>query len=92
MPGWRDVWHLDEVVTFINGETRYLWRAVDQDGYVLDEIVQVRRNAKAARRLLKRLSISRDAAPGAWSLPSSAPMPQLGGRSCRALSIDRTRA
>lgn len=32
-----------------------LWRAVDQDGHVLDEIVQTRRNAKAAKRLLKRL-------------------------------------
>lgn len=55
MPGRRDIWHLDEVVVSINGETRYLWLAVDQDGYVLDEIVKVRRYAKAAQRLLKRL-------------------------------------
>ncbi|WP_434520200.1 IS6 family transposase [Methylosinus sporium] len=54
-PGRRDIWHLDEVVISISGERRYLWRAVDQDGYVLDEIVQLRRNAKAAQRLLKRL-------------------------------------
>ena len=54
-PGPRDVWHLDEVVVSISGEKRYLWRAVDQDGYVLDELVQARRNAKAAQRLLKRL-------------------------------------
>jgi putative transposase len=54
-PGRRDVWHLDEVVVSINGEKRYLWRAVDQDGYILDEIVQVRRHAKAAQRLPKRL-------------------------------------
>jgi len=33
----------------------WLWRAVDQDGYVLDEIVQTRRNTKAAKRLLTRL-------------------------------------
>jgi len=39
----------------IKGEKRYLWRAVDQDGHVLDEIVQIHRNAKAARRLLIRL-------------------------------------
>ena len=52
---WHDTWHLDEVVISINGEKRYLWRAVDQDGYVLDEIVQVHRNTKAARRLLTRL-------------------------------------
>jgi putative transposase len=51
----HDIWHLDEVVISINGETRYLWRAVDQDGYVLDEIVQARRDTKAAKRLLTRL-------------------------------------
>ena len=53
--GWHDIWHLDEVVIAINGEKRYLWRAVDQEGYVLDELVQVHRNTKAARRLLTRL-------------------------------------
>ena len=52
---WHDTWHLDEVVISINGEKRYLWRAVDQDGYVLDELVQIHRNTKAARRLLTRL-------------------------------------
>jgi putative transposase len=50
-----DVWHLDEVVISIAGKKHWLWRAVDQDGYVLDEIVQSRRNTKAARRLLTRL-------------------------------------
>jgi putative transposase len=54
-PSRHDIWHLDEVVISINGETRYLWRAVDQDGYVLDEIVQARRDTKAAKRLLTRL-------------------------------------
>ncbi|GAB6855851.1 hypothetical protein JCM15831A_29150 [Asaia astilbis] len=39
----------------INGKPHWLWRAVDQDGYVLDEILQSRRNTKAARRLLIRL-------------------------------------
>jgi putative transposase len=43
------------VAVRINGKKCWLWRAVDQDGYVLDEIVQVRRNTKAARRLLIRL-------------------------------------
>ncbi len=47
-PTRHDVWHLDEVVISINGEKRYLWRAVDQVGYVLDEIVQIHRNTKAA--------------------------------------------
>jgi putative transposase len=51
----NDIWHLDEVVISIAGEKHWLWRAVDQDGYVLDEIVQSRRNTKAAKRLLTRL-------------------------------------
>jgi putative transposase len=50
-----DVWYLDEVVVRINGKRCWLWRAVDQDGYILDEIVQIRRNTKAAKRLLIRL-------------------------------------
>ena len=54
-PSRRDVWHLDEVVVTISGQKHWLWRAVDQDGYVLDEIVQGRRNTKAAKRLLRRL-------------------------------------
>jgi putative transposase len=54
-PSLRDSWHLDEVVITIAGQKHWLWRAVDQDGYVLDEIVQTRRDTKAANRLLKRL-------------------------------------
>jgi putative transposase len=54
-PNRRDIWHLDEVVVTISGKKHWLWRAVDQDGYVLDEIVQTRRETKAAKRLLKRL-------------------------------------
>lgn len=51
-PSQNDVWHLDELVVRINGRKCWLWRAVDQDGSVLDEIVQMRRNTKAAMRLL----------------------------------------
>ncbi|NLS08199.1 IS6 family transposase [Rhizobium sp. P32RR-XVIII] len=54
-PSRQDVWHLDEVVISIAGRKHWLWRAVDQDGYVLDEIVQGRRDTKAAKRLLLRL-------------------------------------
>jgi putative transposase len=54
-PNRRDIWHLDEVVVTISGKKHWLWRAVDQDGYVLDENVQSRRDTKAAQRLLKRL-------------------------------------
>ncbi|MHC2567674.1 transposase-like protein [Rhizobium leguminosarum] len=46
---------MDEVVISIGGRKHWLWRAVDQDGYVLDEIVQARRDTQAARRLLVRL-------------------------------------
>jgi putative transposase len=54
-PSSDDVWHLDEVAVRINGKRCWLWRTVDHDGFVLDEIVQNRRNTKAARRLLIRL-------------------------------------
>lgn len=54
-PSPKDIWHLDEVVISIGGRQHWLWRAVDQDGYVLDEIVQTRRDTKAAKRLLVRL-------------------------------------
>jgi putative transposase len=50
-----DRWHLDEVFTRIQVELHYLWRAVDQNGTVLDILVQHRRNAKAAKRFFKRL-------------------------------------
>ena len=54
-PSRKEIWHLDEVVISIGGQKHWLWRAVDQDGYVLDEIVQTRRDTKAAKRLLVRL-------------------------------------
>ncbi|MFJ9359366.1 IS6 family transposase [Streptomyces mirabilis] len=50
-----DKWHLDEVFIKINGEHKYLWRAVDQDGNVLDILVQNRRDKAAARRFFRRL-------------------------------------
>jgi putative transposase len=62
-PSRRDIWHLDEVVITIAGRKLWLWRAVDQDGYVLDEIVQPRRDTKAAKRLLKRLLKKQGVAP-----------------------------
>jgi len=50
-----DKWHLDEVFLTINGRWQYLWRAVDQDGNVLDILVQPRRDAKAAKRFFRKL-------------------------------------
>ncbi len=50
-----DKWHLDEVFIRMQGEVHYLWRAVDQDGHVLDILVQSRRNTKAAKRFFRKL-------------------------------------
>ena len=50
-----DKWHMDEVFIRIQGVQHYLWRAVDQDGVVLDILVQPQRDAKAAKRFFKRL-------------------------------------
>lgn len=50
-----DKWHLDEVFIKANGERKYLWRAVDQDGDVLDIPVQSRRDKAAARCFFRRL-------------------------------------
>ncbi len=50
-----DKWHLDEVFMTINGATHSLWRAVDQDGHVLDILVQPRRDKRAAVRFLRKL-------------------------------------
>ena len=50
-----DKWHVDEVFIRIGGRQRHLWRAVDQDGHVLDILVQSRRNTKAAKRFFRKL-------------------------------------
>jgi putative transposase len=50
-----DKWHLDEVFVKINGEQKYLWRAVDAAGNVLDILVQNRRDKAAAQRFFRRL-------------------------------------
>lgn len=50
-----DRWHLDEVVITIAGKRHYLWRAVDQDGFVLDVLIQSRLDRKAAKRLMRKL-------------------------------------
>ena len=50
-----DTWHLDEVFVSINGRQQYLWRAVDEDGDMLDILVQSRRNRRAAVRFFRKL-------------------------------------
>src|SRR3712207_4027010 len=55
LPCAGDKWHLDEVCLMIRGTKHWLWRAVDQNGFVLDVLVQSRRNKQAAKRLLRKL-------------------------------------
>ena len=50
-----DTWHVDEVFVTIQGQRQYLWRAVDQDGDVMDILVQPRRNQRAAERFFRCL-------------------------------------
>jgi putative transposase len=48
-------WHIDEGFVTIQGEQQYLWRAVDQDGNVIDILMQRRRNRQAAERFFRRV-------------------------------------
>jgi putative transposase len=66
---WR--WHLDEVFVRINGETHYLWRAVDHEGEVLEVFATKRRDRRAALKFLKR-------AMKRYGRPRS-----IGNRQCR---------
>ena len=60
---FADKWHLDEMVVSIKGKKYWLWRAVDANGYVLDALLQSRRNRKAALRLMRKLLRSQGVAP-----------------------------
>jgi putative transposase len=53
--GYGDSFYIDEVFVKINGKQHYLWRAVDQDGEVVDVYLQAERNGAAAKRFFKRL-------------------------------------
>ena len=50
-----DIWHVDELFLKINGRQVYLWRAVDQDGDVLDILVTKRRDKRAAKRFFLKV-------------------------------------
>ena len=63
LPRPGDKWHLDEVEIKIAGKKHWLWRAVDQDGTVLDVLVQSRRDKRAAKRLLRKLLKRQGRAP-----------------------------
>jgi putative transposase len=53
--GYGDTFYSDEVFVKINGKQHYLWRAVDQDGEVVDVFLQARRDGAAAKRFFRRL-------------------------------------
>ena len=61
--GYGDTFYIDEVFVKINGKQHYLWRAVDQDGEVVDVFLQARRDGNAAKRFLRRLLRSHGGEP-----------------------------
>ena len=61
--GYGDTFFIDEVFVKINGKQHYLWRAVDQDGEVVDVFLQARRSGTAAKRFFKRLLKSHHGEP-----------------------------
>jgi putative transposase len=75
-------WHLDEVFVAIGGRRMYLWRAVDDEGEVLDILVQAKRDKRAALKLMRKLLKRQGLAPENWitdKLPSyGAALRQLG--------------
>jgi putative transposase len=62
-PRRGDKWHLDKVVITIAGKKHWLWRAVHQEGFVLDVLVQSRHDKKAAKRLFRTPLKKRGRAP-----------------------------
>jgi putative transposase len=61
--GFGDTFYIDEVFVKINGKQHYLWRAVDQDGEVVDVFLQARRDGNAAKRFFRRLLRSHGGEP-----------------------------
>ncbi|ANY77145.1 transposase [Microvirga ossetica] len=94
VPAAEDKWHLDEMVISIGGRKHWLWRAVDQHGVVLDILVQIRRNAQAAKRLLRKLLKKQGRAPrvlitdklASYAVAKRAVMPGVEHRQHRGLN------
>ena len=61
--GFGDTFYIDEVFVKINGKQHYLWRAVDQDGEVVDVYLRAKRDGAAAKRFFKRLFRSHGSEP-----------------------------
>ena len=94
LPAAGDKWHMDEVVLMIAGVKRWLWRAVGQDGTVLDILVQSRRDTRAAKRLLRKLLKRQRLAPrvmitdklGSYAAAKRAVMPLVEHRKHKGLN------
>ena len=80
-------WHLDEMFVRIGGKQMYLWRAVDAEGEILDVLLQAKRNARAARKLMRKLLKKQGMAPSAW-VTDKCP---AYGAALRDLNLDRAR-
>ena len=61
--GYGDTFYIDEVFVKINGKQHYLWRAIDQDGEVVDVYLQVKRDGAAAKRFFRRMLRSHGGEP-----------------------------
>ncbi len=61
-----DIWHVDEVFVRIQGQLHYLWRAVDQDGDVIDILVTKKRDRRAAKRFFRKVLKDQEQPP--WRL------------------------
>ena len=80
------VWHLDEMIVRVNGKRMFMWRAVDEEGEVLDVLVQKRRNKAAALKLLRKLLMNQRFVPDRSVIDGlasyKAAMRELGCREC----------
>jgi putative transposase len=91
---FSDKWQLDEMVVTIKGKKYWLWRAVDSNGYVLDALLQSRRNKAAALKLMRKLLKHHGTAPRvmvtdklrSYSAAKSQLMPRVEHRSHKGLN------
>ena len=90
-PTRGDKWHLDEVVITICGKKHWLWRAVDQDGFVLDVLVESRGDRTAAQRLMRKLLKYPQKRRASRSRTSSNHAPPRARTWACELNIDSTR-
>ena len=78
-------WHLDEMAVRIGGKQMYLWRAVDAEGEVSDVLLQAKRDAKAAQKLMRKLLKRQGMAPDDWVTDKN----PAYGAAIRALKLTR---